>query len=368
MILFYSVRSATDNEDERVLTNKLFGMVGGLAFSTLVINGISAGPALKALGLAKPSETHKKLSEHYMKMLRRQLVESYADLMTDKRFAECDFGNVKRHLAYFENVPEKEIGLAMEHAAARHAHRSKIVSDVYAVRDKSSALSPSRLEKSDEFGEKELRLLFLELLRGAYSRATKEGFLDARVDNGYLYYLLTQSLEFAGDVVNRGGPIVGWEFTESKQVANSKSFTERIKRGVSKRGGDNEQRERRTNMLKAFVFQDAHRKARKLLKAEFADDADDALTEASKIILDESEKQEQFATDFLDSVHDAEKNTFVSHYACLILLNKAADSVEKHNTSGLLKDTEAQGFLELIDEAVQDIHACVHKHAIESSG
>ena len=340
-------------------------MIGGLAFSTLIINGISAGPVLKALGLAKPNETHKKLSEHYMKMLRRELVEAYANLMTDERFAGCAFDNVKIHLAYFENVPEKEIELAMEHAAARHAHRSKVISDVYSVRDKSSALSPSRLEKSDAFGEKELRLLFLELMRGAYEMATKEGFLDARVDNGYLYYLLTQSLDFAGDVVNRGGPIVGWEFTESRQVANIKSFTEKIKRCVDKRGGDNEQRERRTNMLKAFVFQDAHRKARKLLKAEFADDADDTLTEASKIILGESEKQEQFAIDFLDSVNDAEKETFVSHYVCLILLNKAAASVEKHSTAGLLKDTEAEGFLELIDEAVQGIHACVNKHAVE---
>ena len=362
-----SVRSASEDDEVRNLTSKVFGMVGGVAFCTLLINGTTAGPVLIKLGLAKPTETHKRVSEHYLRLLKRILVEEYAALVTEDRFEACDFSKVQIHLPYFEAVSEKEVELAKQHAAERRSHRGKVLSVIYNMRDKSSALAPSRLEESPEFGEKELRHLFLELLRGAYETATKDGFLDARVDNGYLHYLLIQSLEFAGDVVNRGGPITGWEFTESKKVASSKSRTDSVRRLVCKEFPSNEHQQKRTAMLKAYVFQDAHRTARRLLQAEFADDADDSLTEASKMILKESEHQEEHATALLHSIDKAEKETFVSHYVCLILLNKAAANVERHNKSGLLRDQEASEFLELIDNAVQDIHTCSREHAIEGT-
>ena len=49
----------------RDYTAKLFGMVGGIAFLTLVINGTSSGPILKKPGLVTPSETRKKVIENY---------------------------------------------------------------------------------------------------------------------------------------------------------------------------------------------------------------------------------------------------------------------------------------------------------------
>jgi NhaP-type Na+/H+ or K+/H+ antiporter len=52
-------------EQYRHYTEKLFGMVGGIAFLTLVINGTSSGPLLRWLGLVTPSETRKKVIENY---------------------------------------------------------------------------------------------------------------------------------------------------------------------------------------------------------------------------------------------------------------------------------------------------------------
>jgi|GEM_PF-4982544 len=49
----------------RDYTAKLFGMVGGIAFLTLVVNGTSSGPFLKKLGLVTPTETRKKVIDNY---------------------------------------------------------------------------------------------------------------------------------------------------------------------------------------------------------------------------------------------------------------------------------------------------------------
>jgi len=46
----------------------------------------------------------------------------------------------------------------------------------------------------------------------------------------------------------------------------------------------------------------------------------------------------------------------------VILLNKAATSITKHNKCGLLRDTEATEYLEYIDDAVRAIHACTQSH------
>jgi len=303
-----SVRSATDDEEARNLTSKVFGMVGGVAFLTLVVNGTTAGPVLKKLGLAKSSETHKKIFKHYNKLIKRTLVQKYAHLVTDyeHRFKTCTFNDIRYHVPYLKDVPEKEVELAIKHAKERKSHRHKVESDIQEQRDHSSALSPDRLDKTATFGETELRLLFLELLRGAFESATREGFLDARIENGFLHYILIQSIEFARDSVNRGGPIVGWEFTEINKVAFSKATTDAIERPFHHQRVGKKHQNKRIAMLKAYVFQDAHRSARKLLREEFADDAHDELKKAASRILSESEKEEQRAIDYIESIDQQE--------------------------------------------------------------
>lgn len=54
-------------------TAKLFGFVGGIAFLTLIINGISSGPLLHKLGLVTPTETRKKVLENYRQRKTRLL-------------------------------------------------------------------------------------------------------------------------------------------------------------------------------------------------------------------------------------------------------------------------------------------------------
>lgn len=42
--------------------------------------------------------------------------------------------------------------------------------------------------------ERELRLLFLELLCASYEKAIKDGYLDVRIYNGFVYFTFSQSL------------------------------------------------------------------------------------------------------------------------------------------------------------------------------
>ena len=60
------VREATGEASEYTEeTSKLFGFVGGIAFMTLFINGITAGPLLRKLGLADSTRNREKIVEAY---------------------------------------------------------------------------------------------------------------------------------------------------------------------------------------------------------------------------------------------------------------------------------------------------------------
>ena len=51
---------APDSE-ERKQASLVFAFVGGIALLTLVVNGLTAGPLLKKLGLVTPTETRKRV-------------------------------------------------------------------------------------------------------------------------------------------------------------------------------------------------------------------------------------------------------------------------------------------------------------------
>ena len=120
---------------------------------------------------------------------------------------------------------------------------------------------------------------------------------------------------------------------------------------------------KRTKLLKAFAFQTAHQYARRVFQREFmVDSSDDVFTDAVKKILKESEEQENLASEVIKATGEKELEVFVSHYASVILLNKCARLIQKHNRMGLIRDQEAHGFLEEIDNATKEIHECSLNH------
>jgi NhaP-type Na+/H+ or K+/H+ antiporter len=69
----------TDDEKSmtRALTTKLFGMVGGIALLTLVINGTFSGPLLRRLGLVKSTEIRNRIILHYGQTTRQHMLDEF---------------------------------------------------------------------------------------------------------------------------------------------------------------------------------------------------------------------------------------------------------------------------------------------------
>ena len=98
--------TSTDDVSEETRTEyqtyaaQLFGMVGGVAFLTLMINGPTSGFLLKKLGLITPTETRNK----YIKDCREHMIEftlrEYIALLTEERFHDVDFAVVKAHIPF----------------------------------------------------------------------------------------------------------------------------------------------------------------------------------------------------------------------------------------------------------------------------
>lgn len=73
-----SVDTGVDGgEDFSAQTRKLFGFVGGIAFMTLTINGVLAGPLLRKMGLADSSSTREKIVRAYSARFQKKAVGEF---------------------------------------------------------------------------------------------------------------------------------------------------------------------------------------------------------------------------------------------------------------------------------------------------
>ena len=63
------VYNNTDDEETRNNTDQMFFLVGGISVFTLLINGMTAGPLLKALGLAATEKTRQVVLENYKQQM-----------------------------------------------------------------------------------------------------------------------------------------------------------------------------------------------------------------------------------------------------------------------------------------------------------
>ena len=372
-----SVRSATDDPEILNLTNKLFGMVGGVALCTLVINGLTAGPFLVRLGLAKSTETRVQIVENYKGFLKAKLMDEAAFLLSKPAFSLCSFALIEHHVFFLEDLSNEEKSYIMKKASEHMSQQSNDddeASDdaVQATRSSIMKRSPSVKFKADDMGLKEMRLLFLEILKAQYEKCLDNGYIDPRLDNGVEYFSLVQSLDFAADEVNRGGPLEDWQYTEFSQFKLARKYTAKISNFVGNiasgryRGVDHQEeyQETRIDVLRATAFQISHQAARRKLEAGFCAVAH-TIREAADKVMEESKKQEQLAQNLLDTVGKDQLKVVVDHFICHVLLNKAAKMVKKHHASGMLKDKEAEHFLEEIDEAIYLTNICYVGHEDE---
>jgi hypothetical protein len=417
------VKAKTDDPATLELTSKLFGMVGGVAFLTLVINGSLSGPLLTALGLADSTESRKRIVQQAEAAARRRMLDDFIHLMTDARFYFVDFSLVQHHCPMLRNLTGKELETAvqqnkdsvhpdrymtpnLEHvlpyvpdsAALRWAiEKSKRQMFMEPAGDEELHTTPGTtledITETDEYNEdgsirpkeaplamvQDIRVMFIELLRAAYQAQIRDGELDAREYRGFLSYALLQSLDFAHDAAMAGQPLDDWhasQLVSPEVVDKTEDFFKRLysccKLG---RGAGPEERvhafrdeqplryqQLRLDVLRAFSFVDAHKEAQDRLRDEFGEGRGE-VTSAFRTVMDESRGQVRKAEEVLKSKNKKQLKHVISHYLCIILQNKAARYVQLLLDSGVLLKREATHYLEHIDENIQHIRFCrLDKH------
>lgn len=401
------VRASTENMEYRLFTTKLFGMVGGISLATLVINGSTAGPLLRKLGLADASNARKIILERYQKLIEAAVLDDLVHLLADPLFAKVDFSvlrhhcpflheltlsdiksaalqnkdevapslyqvpNLKRVVAYLTkdtkpDDPEKndlswmeQLGPVEEHLVDGKLKFSEDMTDI-----DSSALQNSSLTTNMKLQVEELRKIFIDALRYAYQKQLETGFLDAR--EGFVDVALLQSLDFALDSVSRGNPLNDWEFAQvvsrpihsyaRKFVLTTKSLPRCCQ------FSDDELHSfqyslLRTDVYRALSFIEAHKLAQNKMQKSFCQN-NAKTAPANDLVLAESKVEVQKAIHFLQLKDPDDVENVISHMVSQILLNKAARFVEKLNREGLLKDQEAGGIIEEIEEHLAVARMC----------
>jgi NhaP-type Na+/H+ or K+/H+ antiporter len=401
------VAEATGGRDETIFelqTAQLYQMVGGVAFLTLVINGTTAGPLLRKLGLANATETRKKMVEAYKLRLRAELIDSFVELLTNERFKQVDFGFVKHHVPFLSDLTLPQLAAAVAtlkdttsadnynppylhyvlpylrrqdgiaagedeelkaaeflrentsdyHSKLRVAERGKSRGN----RRKSSTI---QYLLKEPMSTNELRLLFISMVRSQYERQVVSGELESQQ---FLTVALLDSLDCAEDDANQGKPLNDFQYLLQVNKATSKilafadaSCVRLANRSLPKHKQVHPKWRMETYIVEqAMAFVDGHKRAQSFFQEQLGD-IDRDLSEAGKIVLAESQSEIDMA-DLNGNLDNAIVQVVVSKKFCKILLNKGIRFIDKLVQHGLLKESEAEEMVESIEHLLAAVIAC----------
>ena len=383
---------------------KLFGMVGGISFLTLFVNGTLCGPLIKKLGLTKSTETRKKVVEHHLKKAREHILDDFVHLMTLPYFYPADFAVTKNHVKLFEGLTFEELDYAVGQNKAlvppsqyKAPYLKYVVPYLTREPDEKSGDRTQKSRGAEDSGDEategrkellssfddtlqhekmksketaasdvttdvrtiELRLLLIDILQMAYKKLDQKGELDAR---RYSDYRLYQSLEFASVEARNGKPLNDWEnisvvgeiWANSADIAIDKIH--RLKKCKRYSYGEiNNQ----TGVKTALAFIAAHQQCQIIFIDGFTK-VKEEFTAAEDIVLQESEAEVTKAKEYLASFEACEVSVIVSFLLSTILLNKTARYLEYLCTEGLLHPGEISDQLEGIEEELRELRHCHH--------
>jgi NhaP-type Na+/H+ or K+/H+ antiporter len=374
-----TVFASTDNPAYLDFVTKLFGMVGGIAFMTLVINGTCAGPLLLKLGLADDTKMRKRILETFESAHKEHMLDSFIQLLTIPIYYNVDFAVIRAHHRVFADFTVDDIRQAVvrnkESVPAKDYNEPYVANmlkffdpnadvgdpDIPSVNDNKDEIKPATAEEGNievaaqdvsnrsGLGEIsiqcipeeapelliELRKIFVEMLRAAYHEMIEKGELDGR--EGFLAYALGEGLDFTADLVSRGKPLN--DFSTTGKVANA--WTERwvhyfsrilnvISACFSKRNRQVYAYIKMLNPRYEKVTEDVHLdvafiRAHEMAEIEFHKEfckVHGSAGRMEKVILYESQKQVRLAEHALET--HPEKDVIISHLVCRILFNRSA--------------------------------------------
>jgi len=376
-------------------------ILGGVAFLTLVVNSLLAGPFLRKLGLSDSSEARLRIVKSYTLRYRSAMIDDMMRLLCQDRFRRVNFQLVKRYVPNLQDLtksqllqaaatnkamtnsedyqpphlwniapyviddttgPHQEALRALEEefvcspethdSNARRANRSR--------RTKSYSASNLRSTLEGDFlSVQELRMLFISTLKVAYEFQIEHGELEG---SHMLAVTLEQSLDLALSKVASGDKLADWEILYGihqplVDVGGSiLNFFAKVSYftvpGKKAQLGSNSQD---IVIERALCFMAAHRTAQASFSFELQN-ADSELTEAAKVVLGESEAQYHLAEASLKKVDEKFLDLAISHKFCRILLNNGVDNIEKLVALGMMKETEAEHLIKDIEENLQALH------------
>jgi hypothetical protein len=403
-------------------TNKLFGMVGGIAFLSLVINATFAGPILKKLGLADSTLVREQVIKTYRSTYNGIILKELIFLLAQERFEHVNFAVVREHVYELKAVTREEFLKAVDEYRAANSHKPNYrepsttyilpyltdnaeadvehgapqnddVKASVASQASGGAYGKEKIELLDKFlsmphdeddsaragaanapnklngpdspnpSGVELRQIFLHVVHGSYTRQLVLGELTKRE---FLTFVLEQSLEMANDAVGKGGPINDWSYVQLLHIP----FTKKLKLHATKLqkcfkaccpkrntgiARDVEFAQMRFALEASMAFMRAHERARKTFAEQFQNGV---FCDEGKKVVQESLDESQKALDCFNKYPREAQELIASHKLCSILVNNSARHVTKLSERGLLKETEAQGILENLDEALHHIAVC----------
>ena len=216
--------------------------------------------------------------------------------------------------------------------------------------------------KAEDAVVQEKRVAFYKILRNAYHRQVDRGEMDAR---GFLVYSLCRSTDFAEDAASRGLPMDDWNSLQKLSDSWVRSADTMMRRMVDMRRLIRDMNKdfyrERFRIEQIFAFTYAHESARKSFTREFIKTGEAGLTDAEQVVMYESEQQVKFAEEALSKFDVTNVNMVRSHYACRILLNRAAYCYSKQLDHNLITEREAGTLLEEVEGHINDLLECRHK-------
>ncbi|KAL3921299.1 MAG: hypothetical protein SGILL_002818 [Bacillariaceae sp.] len=395
------------------------GIALALALDNEIINGTFAGPLLKSLGLADSSDIRAKMIDAYRIRFRQVQIDNFVELLTLTRFNHVDFGLVKFHVPYLadltllqliesieklkettqkdkyrppqvdrvvpylvgpEGIPEEledRLNSAVLKGQFDQASRSTRIDErrrgraTRRQRRKSSTMK--FMMKGEPLSTKEMRLLFISMLKAQYEYQINAGELDSQ---HLLTVSLEQSLEEAESEVMSGGPLEDFKHLREFHIT-SKKFTTWLKHHSWGCFGDKTGKRYRSFLSQklesayveqAMAFTAAHKRAQWFFQEQLGE-FDSDLSEAGKVVLQESNSQIEMAQKDLNEKLDLEiVRKAVSHKFCKILLTKGIHEIDRMTSHGLLKASEAEEIVEELEHLLAHVMSCdesVHEGQLE---
>jgi len=116
-----TIYDQTDGSDEAHLeyikfrddTARLFGMSGGISLLTLLVNGVTAGPLLRWLGLVTPKIARMKVIENYKHQMVQNALLSYIELLSQERFKDLDYSVIREHVPFLRDISRDRLMAAV---------------------------------------------------------------------------------------------------------------------------------------------------------------------------------------------------------------------------------------------------------------